>query len=573
MVSYGGRFSAKIWVIPLLITVLYACKSPYSRVLIPESSEMYESAGMETGGDSGDQAGSSDEPILTPEQLNYILPTPRLFRLTQSQYINTLRAVFGESINLRLSLEPDQEVDGFVTIGSGLASTSPRGVELYEEAAYRVAQQVIEENWRIYTEESCDESGGCFESLATRLGRRLWRRPLTQEELTRLVELAEQVGAATTSEDEGARYLLAALLQAPDFLFRVERGELRSESPHPLTAWELATRLSFILWAEGPDEVLLDLAEDGSLIEPEVLEMQVDRMMNDVRFKHGVRQLFTEYLGLAKLNSMRKDPTVFPHARPELADSARTETLALIERLLVDEDADFRSLFSTRLAYVDRLLASIYEVPAPQVNGFGWVEFSESSSRRGLLGQVSFLALYAHPVSTSATHRGMMVRKRMLCGGIPPPPANVDTSIPEPSPELPTLRERIRAHLEVDSCAGCHSLVDPIGLGLERFDGVGRFRTVESGASIDPSGDLDGAFFADASELGHRIVEHPKWAPCLVSTLARFVLSRDDNILDQENLEELAAWWAGQGYPLRALLRALILSPAFRALADEEEEL
>jgi len=523
--------------------------------------------------ETGEEAGTSDEPMPTPEQLTYSLPTPRVFRLTHPQYVNTLRAVFGESLNLRFSLEPDQEVDGFVSIGAGLASTSPRGVELYEEAAYRVAQQVIEEGWRDFAEGECDESGVCFEGVAIHLGRRLWRRTLSTEELARLVELAEGVSAAADSEDEGARYLIAALLQSPDFLFRVERGELRSEAPHPLNTWELAARLSFTLWAEGPDEVLLNAAEDGSLANQEGLEMQVDRMMNDPRFKHGVRQLFSEYLGLSKLDSVRKDPSIFPHARPELANSARTETLALVERLLVDEEADFRSLFVTPLAYVDRLLASIYEVPAPQADGFGWVEFPESSSRRGLLGQVSFLALYAHPVSTSATHRGMMVRKRMLCGMIPPPPANVDTSIPEPSPELPTLRERIRVHLEVESCAGCHSLVDPIGLGFERFDGVGRFRSLESGASIDPSGELDGAFFANARELGERIIEHPQWAPCLVSTLARFVLSRDHNVLDRENLEGLTAWWAGQGYQLRALLRALILSPAFRSLADEEDEL
>jgi hypothetical protein len=528
-------------------------------------------AGEEMGGEEmGGEAGTSGPVVIPPDQLAFSLPTPRIFRLTQAQYMNTLRAVFGESINLRFTLEPDQEVDGFVSIGAGLASTSPRGVELYEDAAYRVAQQVIEEDWRLYTDEECDESGVCFEGLATRLGRRLWRRPLSDEERDRLVELADRVSDVADSEDEGARYLIAALLQSPDFLFRIERGELLSEAPHPLTAWELATRLSFMLWAEGPDEDLLDAAEIGSLDDPEELAIHVDRMMDDPRFKQGIRQLFSEYLGLSKLKSMRKDPSIFPHARPEIADSARTETLALVERLLVDEEADFRSLFITRLAYVDRLLASIYEVPAPQADGFGWVELPESTTRRGLLGQVSFLALYAHPVSTSATHRGMMVRKRMLCGGIPPPPANVDTSIPEPSPELPTLRERIRSHLEVDSCAGCHSLVDPIGLGLERFDGIGRFRSLESGASIDPSGELDGAFFADAQELSERIIEHPKWAPCVVTTLARFVLSRDEDVLDQENLEGLTAWWAGEGYPIRPLLRALILSPAFRALDDEE---
>ena len=569
MASYRGRPSAHILIVATLLVGLCACKSPRSRI---HMNEVIDTAGDEVG-DGMIVGGSAVSPTPTPEELTYALPTPNVFRLTQAQYLNTLRAVFGETINLRLSLEPDQEVEGFVSVGAGVASTSPRGVELYEEAAYRVAEQVIEDGWRIYAADGCEESGGCFEELANRLGRRLWRRPLVEEERRRLVNLAFQVSDVTSSEDEGARYLIAALLQSPDFLFRVERGEPRSEAPRPVTSWELASRLSFMLWAEGPDDELLDTAEDGSLADPEVLAEQADRMMNDPRFKRGVRQFFTEYLGLAKLKSMRKDPAVFPHARPELTSSAKTETLALVERLLVDEAADLRSLFVTRLAYVDRLLASIYEVPAPQADGFGWVEFPEDSPRRGLLGQVSFLALYAHPVSTSATHRGMMVRQRMLCGTIPPPPANVDTSIPEPSPELPTLRERIRVHLEVDSCATCHSLVDPIGLGLERFDGVGRFRAIESGAEIDPSGALDGADFADARELGERIIEHPKWASCLVSTFARFVFSREDRVLDRENLEGLTAWWSGEGFPLRPLLRALILSPAFLSLADEEEEL
>ena len=203
-------------------------------------------------------------------------------------------------------------------------------------------------------------------------------------------------------------------------------------------------------------------------------------------FEDGARAFFTDMWTLYQLDDITKDPTVFTHMSPEVGASAREETLRGVVENVVYEDGDYRDLFTTTRTFLDRKLASIYNVRAPVREGFGEAFLDEDGHRRGVLGHVSFLALQSHAVNSSATLRGKFVREVLLCQYIPPPPSDVDTSIPEASADAVTLRERVAVHLEDEFCASCHQLVDPIGLGLEQFDGLGHFRTTEFGGVIDP---------------------------------------------------------------------------------------
>jgi hypothetical protein len=248
----------------------------------------------------------------------------------------------------------------------------------------------------------------------------------------------------------------------------------------------------------------------------------------------------------------------------EIGPSAKEETLLGIEHLVFQEDGDLRDLLTTRRTFLNRELAALYNVPAPAREGFGETTLPEEEQRRGLLGQASFLALQSHAVATSPTLRGLFIREVLLCQPLPDPPANVDTSIPEASAEAPTMRERIAAHLEVESCASCHILTDPIGLGLENYDGLGGWRLTENSVTIDASGDVDGSPFNGPSELAEALAAHPSLGPCMAATVYRYA---GGHVLAETEME-LVDWHASgfeqEGHRLKWLLRDVATSPGFR---------
>lgn len=519
--------------------------------------------------------GQPSEPSNTPAtpagpEPSVELAEPALRRLTQSEYRQTLADLFGPDLLLPTSLEPDQEEAGLVSIGAATSAISPRGVGQYEDAALLVAEQVTAAGPARDALMPCvpaaavDEA--CVGQVLDRLGRRVWRRPLTSEERVRLVALATE--AARTLDDfyAGLSMALGTMLQSPSFLYRVELGEADPDSPgrRRFTGWEMATRLSYLLWNTTPDDALLDAAEAGRLTDPTSLAAEVDRMLADPRARRGFRNYVDELLTLYELEHLSKDPSVFPAMRADLGLAAREETLAAVEALVFDRDDDFRTWLTTTETFVNPTLAMIYAVPAPSLDGFAAAALPDDGPRAGLLGQASVLALHAHPVSSSATRRGEFVREVLLCQEIPPPPANVDTSIPEPSAEAATLRDRVAVHLEDPGCAGCHRLTDPIGLGLENFDGIGAFRTTEAGATIDPSGELDGAPFADARELGRRVALDPAFSRCMAETVYAYAAGRRPGEGEDALVDWLDRRFAEERHSMRTLLRALATSDTFR---------
>lgn len=509
------------------------------------------------------------EPATTPA-------APALRRLTQAQYTNALLAIFGPDLYVPTNLEPDNEVDGLLSVGASTTTLSAYGVELYENAAIDVADQIVDDPVRYATFVPCTPAGSVDDACATAalnpIARAAWRRPVTDEEVGRLVTLAGTIGSQSGSFPEGIRYALAAILQSPNFLYRVENGVADPSDPDHrwLTQWELASRLSFLLWNSIPDEELLTAAEAGELATDAGLEAQTRRMLADDRARGGLRNLFTEIFELYELDDLDKDPTVYTQASPELGPAAREETLLGLEATILDDDADFRDLFISQRTFVDRRLAALYEIAAPAEDGFGEVQLDEAGGRRGLLGQGSFLLLQSHATSTSATKRGKFVRTKLLCQDIPAPPANVDTSIPEADADSPTLRDRIATHLTDPACSGCHLMMDPIGLGFENFDGIARWRTTENGATIDASGDIDGVTFHNAWQLAQVVHDHPDLAPCFTKHLYRYSTGR--SIADGEDalVGWLAEGFAERGYSFKELLVDTVLSDGFRSVGALE---
>ena len=527
---------------------------------------------------------------------------PHLRRLSLRQYENTIHSILGnriledagiyatdeagESIDLLVipsNLEPDVEVEGLISVGSSITSISPIGVERYENAAYMIADQVhsilINENESLNNSdaqaahvallgcdsESFESSDDCLNNFIETFGLKAWRRPLLTTEMDRLFSLHSSITEASGDRYIGLKYTIAAILQSPHFIYRLEEKEADSDL---LTNHSIASKLSFLLWNNTPDTELLTAAEAGLLHDPLILEEQVDRMLADDQIKEGVRNLFTEILGLYKLDSLTKDPLVFTHASSDLGPAAREETLRTLEWLILEQDGDFRDILTTQTTFVDRRLAALYDIPAPSPDGFAQTFLERSKGRHGLLGHASYLTSQAHATSTSATLRGVFIRTKLLCQVIPPPPANIDTSIPEADATSPTLRERIASHLEDPSCAGCHQLTDQIGLGLENFDGIGRWRTTENGATIDPTGTLDSVAFNNAWELGKAVRNHPNLPYCFAKHLHQYASGHHTSESESVYLDWLTeTFWANE-YSFLDLLRTVALSDHFRRAGE-----
>jgi hypothetical protein len=426
----------------------------------------------------------------------------------------------------------------------------------------------------------CTPSGltdaACATEFIRPFGRLAFRRPLTDAEVTRFVAL--QAEAATTLTDfyRGLEFVMAAMLQSPSFVFRVEIGYASPEQNenYRYDAYELATRLSFLIWNSTPDDALLDAAESGALGSDEGYAEQVDRLLEDEeRSREGVRAFFADMLRLAELDRLNKDPVVYVHFSPEVGASAREETLLGVENLVFDRRADYRELFTTRTSFIDRRLASIYDVPAPTLTGHAEVTFPRESKRRGFLGQVAFLGPQAHAASSSATLRGKFVREVFLCAAIPPPPANANTAIPAATEASPTLRDRVLVHFQNPTCRSCHQLMDPMGLAFENFDGLGRFRLEENDTLIDPSGTLNGTYFEDAGDLAEVLYAEPDVPRCFVRTLYRYATGHVEVTGETAELRALTDEFSSARYDVLSLIRALTMRPGFRtALPPDSTE-
>lgn len=523
---------------------------------------------------------------------------PRLHRLTSRQYRNAIADLFGAEIVAPSALEPDPSMEGLIAIGATQASLSPRGVEQYAEGAEKIALQVLANanaRKRVVVCEPTGDGRACAETALRATGRRVWRRVLTDAEVGTLLGVYDAARKALDSEfddvalfDRSLSYPLSMMLQSPFFLYRFEHGEPSNNKPnnnestnskHRYTSVEMASRLSFFIWNTTPDEALLDAGVAGELVTDAGIDAQVTRMLADPRARQGVENFFAEWLELYNLDSLSKDPNVFRHYSADLGAAARQETLRLVSHWVFERDGDYRELFTTRETFVNRRLAAIYDIPAPaellesaETGGttdlaFAKVTHPASSIRRGLLGQVSFLAQFSHPTSSSATLRGKFVRTKLICGVVPSPPANLNTAIPEPSPTAKTLKERLVVHMQSDECGGCHRTIDPIGFGLENFDGVGRFRTHDNGALIDSSGELDYEPFDDSLALLETIANHPMLAPCFVRTLYGYANGHVPEAGEAPVTSALEDEFASMGYRVKPLVAAIARSAGFRAVS------
>ncbi len=501
-------------------------------------------------------------------------------RLNPHQYRNTIRDIFGGGIDIEgRFVETGQRAEGLLAIGASHLSVTSMGFEAFEGMAREIAAQVTSERHRAELV-GCQPAvvdgydAACAKPFISSVGRLLYRRPLTDNELQVLLQVAQL--AATDKKDfyAGLEKSLTNMLVSPHFLFRVERSEPDPEhdGEYRLTAYGKATRLSYLLWNSAPDSTLLAVAESGEIHTEKGLQGQVDRMLESPRLEAGVRAFFDDMLAFNEFDTLAKDKMIFPQFTRQVANDSREQTLRTIVDHLLTREGDYRKLFTTPKTFLTPSLAALLGIPlmprdtshqAPDQ----WLpyEFPKGDQRAGILAQPSFVALHAPPGRSSPTKRGKALRENVLCQEVPAPPANVDFNIVEDTdnPDYKTTRQRLSAHAVLPTCAGCHKIIDPIGLAFETFDGDGSFRTTENGVEIDTTGEIDGVKFANAAELSRAVGENPNVVSCVVDRVFAYgtgdELSRDE----RKWLKGVRKDFASDDYRFKALLSRIAGSEEF----------
>jgi hypothetical protein len=500
-------------------------------------------------------------------------------RLTAEQYRNVVHDVFGDHIVVAGRFDPLVRTEGLFAVGARNAPITPAGFEQFYNVARSVASQVVADgNRRVLLPcqpvDAGRADGDCAGEFVTQIGRLLYRRPLTAAEVDTAVASANRVADELKDFYQGIEFSLTGMLVSPSFLFIVDstQPDPETDSGIALTAHAKASRLSFLLWNTGPDPQLLAAAESGELDTRKGLEQQVQRLLGSPLLERGIRAFFSDFLDLEKFETMEKDTTIYPAYTITAAESAREQLLLTVVDHVMSRDAPYPELFTTNKTFLNPSLGRIYRVPVARPDG-GWQphEFAEDDPRAGILTQMGFLALYSHPGRSSATLRGAAVRELVLCHNVPDPPGDVDFSVfTDPDSPSRTARDRLTAHATVPSCAGCHKLTDPLGLGFEQFDGIGQFRTEERGATIDPSGDLDGVSYADARQLTETIQNHPDVPSCLTNQLYAYAGGRAPVRSEKEFVTYLTNEFADDGYRITALLEDIATSDAFYRVTEQD---
>ncbi|HET9360896.1 MAG TPA: DUF1592 domain-containing protein, partial [Vicinamibacterales bacterium] len=402
------------------------------------------------------------------------------------------------------------------------------------------------------------EEPACARTILGGVARRAYRGTVSETEMARLLGFYEKERGQGGSFDAGIENALTFLLVNPRFLFRAEQ-----DPPGDARDVELASRLSFFLWSSIPDDELLDLAIGGRLREPATLERQVRRMLKDERARALGSNFAGQWLYLRNLRSLQPDADVFPDFDHNLRDAMQRETELLFESVVLD-DRSILTLLDADYTFVNDRLARHYGIPGVYGTQFRRVAVT-NEARKGLLGHGSVLALTSQNNRTSPVLRGKYVLTNVL--GTPPPeaPANVPPLDEKPA-RARTMRDRMEEHRRNPACAGCHKLMDPIGLTLENFDGIGRWRTVDNGAAIDASAQLaDGAAVEGPAALRQALLRRKDlFAQNVTERLLTYALGQRVEHFDMPYVRAILKESAKTDYHFSSLVLGIVKSPAFQ---------
>ncbi|MEQ9646902.1 MAG: DUF1588 domain-containing protein [Sandaracinaceae bacterium] len=397
----------------------------------------------------------------------------------------------------------------------------------------------------------------CLSAFVGRLGRRAFRRPLTEREAARYEALA----ADAPSLADAIGVVVRGLLVSPHFLYRSELGVAQGDGTFRLTGFEVASALSYGLWGTTPDDALLDAAEAGALEDPAALEAQAARMLEDPRARPVLAAIVRQWLGVAGVPEQTRVDGRFDDA---LAAAMIDETEAFALHVVFEGSGRFEELLTGAREPDDAALHALYA--------------EDLEPRVGLLGHASVLTATSHSDQSSPIRRGLFVRQRLLCQTLPPPPADAG-GVPDVDPTA-TTRERFRQHTDEARCAGCHRYIDPVGFGFERYGPIGEWREREGGHPIDARGDMvdvegigrgTSAPFESLAELAAILAESEAAPGCFARQAFRFTRGQRETVRERCAVAHVQREWGARDHDVRALFALLYASPDFRIRREASE--
>jgi Protein of unknown function (DUF1592)/Protein of unknown function (DUF1588)/Protein of unknown function (DUF1587)/Protein of unknown function (DUF1585)/Protein of unknown function (DUF1595) len=528
--------------------------------------------GMGGGSGAGNGASAPSESTAALCASMDVARTP-LRRLTRFEYANTVRDLLGVDPSPANDLPVDEVTDGFSN-NAAVLTVSALHAEKYVLVSEALAKAAVK-NLTALTK--CDAAAkgeeACALAFARAFGRRAFRRATVAQD-EQLLMLAYSAGRTGGSYAEGIEVMIRAALQSPHFLYRLETltPADANQKRVPVSQFELATRLSYLLWASAPDDALLDAAARGELDSKPKLLAKAREMLKAPKARIAIADFFNQWLGVNRLETISKSSALFPAYSEPLRDAMARELPAFVEYVLWSGDRKFNTLLTAPMAFVSGPLAQLYGVPAQGADGATprMVMLPANQGRAGILTQAGFAAVQAHPDQTSPVLRGKFIRTKLLCQPPPPPPPDVDITVPDIA-EGGTARERFSAHLTAGtSCMGCHQLMDPIGLAFENFDALGQYRESEAGKRIDVSGAINGTSdpslsgaFSGVAELAKKLANSDQVRDCVATQWFRFASGRGEEGADACSIATLQDAFSASGGDLVELLLGLTQTDAF----------
>lgn len=525
-------------------------------------------------GSNNSNASSEALPGKKPAGVNLLVGTSVIHRLTRTEYASTVRDLLGASLASLDTLPPDTGGDGF-TKTSVSQGSSANTLQAYEAASNELIDTVFSHPMLKGRLVTCDLATGtpCIKSTLQAFLPTAWRRPVDAAEVDRLMALADTEAKAGGSAEEQLKLALRGALTSAKFLYLIEKDPDPADiQPHKVTDYELASRLSYFLWSSEPDTQLTSVAAQGKLQDDAVLADQVIRMLRDPKGVAMTTGFAAEWVQLQMIAPKQPDPMMFPMVTDVLKQSMVLQTMTFFQDLLTG-GGPISNLVASDYTFVDGGLAKLYGLPVP--NGSGVVKTSLTGTTRigGMLGQASILMQFASQVRPSAVKRGAWVLDNVLCAPSPPPPPDVAAAnmANDMDPAflarvaMQTAREHLAEHRAPAKCAVCHNHIDPIGLGLENYDAVGQYRTMDVGKTIDASGQLDqddpNSKFTDARGMTELLAKDNRVASCVGQKLLTFALTRTPT---QTEIQYVGGLTSGNSDTLANVITAVVTGTPFR---------
>jgi hypothetical protein len=498
-------------------------------------------------------------------------PTP-LRRLTRREFSNTVTDLFGQ-VTLSDADLPDDSADslGFVTTtGQPL---SPESTLKYFDVATSIGGVLAARLPALFPCAPATAEADCVTAFLQTTGTKMFRRPLTSDEQATFSAVFAKARAGEATGDEAALALVQTMIVTPQFLFILEPAGGAGGPPRALDSWQIATRLSYLLWQTTPDATLMDAAGRDELRSKDAVAAHARRMLASPRARAPIAAFFDDWLALREIEKAQKDPKTFPDVTAPVLKALAQESRLYVEDLFWNQNGAFDKLLISPTRVRNKMLSQFYGDALGQADDPQLVPGPVDDKTFGLLSQAGFLMGISRNDGDATIFRGKFIRTKLLCQPIFLPPPGVATPLPAIQPGV-TSRQRVEMHTSAGVCAACHNQMNPFGYALEHFDGAGRWRDTEGGLTIDTAAEVtssDLGPFDGARDLSVKLAGSAMVRQCVVSQMFQYAMRRQATGDDQCGMTALNDKFTASQLSLKELLMDITQSDAFFARVEPKE--